>query len=61
MILQVSNLEEKIGHKTMTAVQKQTIPYVMQGRDVLVKSQTGSGKQRKDDKIIELITYLNII
>ncbi|VDI69202.1 ATP-dependent RNA helicase DDX31/DBP7 [Mytilus galloprovincialis] len=40
----VSNLEEKIGHKTMTAVQKQTIPYIMQGRDVLVKSQTGSGK-----------------
>lgn len=40
----VSNLEEKLGHKTMTAVQQQTIPYIIQGRDVLVKSQTGSGK-----------------
>ncbi|CAC5422602.1 DDX31 [Mytilus coruscus] len=28
----------------MTAVQQQTIPYIIQGRDVLVKSQTGSGK-----------------
>ncbi|XP_064650108.1 probable ATP-dependent RNA helicase DDX31 [Lineus longissimus] len=40
----VKNLEERMGLLTMTAVQQQTIPVVLQGKDVLVKSQTGSGK-----------------
>lgn len=39
----VSNLEEKMGFTKMTSVQKATIPHVLEGRDVLVKSQTGSG------------------
>ncbi|XP_053381273.1 probable ATP-dependent RNA helicase DDX31 isoform X2 [Mercenaria mercenaria] len=38
-----SNLE-KLGFTKMTAVQHQTIPLLVSGRDLLVKSQTGSGK-----------------
>ncbi|KAH0785023.1 DEAD-box ATP-dependent RNA helicase 37-like [Histomonas meleagridis] len=34
----------KMGYKSPTAVQKFSIPYVLSGRDVLVTSQTGSGK-----------------
>ena len=40
--LQISNLE-KLGFTTMTAVQQETIPQLLGGKDVLVKSQTGSG------------------
>ena len=39
---QKSNLE-KLGFSKMTAVQHQTIPLLVSGRDVLVQSQTGSG------------------
>jgi superfamily II DNA/RNA helicase len=38
------NLLEKAGYKAPTQVQMQTIPVALQGRDVLVSSQTGSGK-----------------
>ncbi|XP_060595886.1 probable ATP-dependent RNA helicase DDX31 [Ruditapes philippinarum] len=38
-----SNLE-KLGFSKMTAVQHQAIPLLVAGRDVLVQSQTGSGK-----------------
>ena len=40
---QISNLEDKLKLKTMIAVQKQSIPHILHGRDVLVKFQTGSG------------------
>lgn len=39
----VSNLE-KMNITKLTAVQKKAIPIIMQGKDILVKSQTGSGK-----------------
>lgn len=41
---QVSNLEQRMGMATMTRVQQLTIPVILRDRDVLVKSQTGSGK-----------------
>lgn len=34
----------QIGYKNPTAVQKYSIPYILDGNDVLVTSQTGSGK-----------------
>jgi len=39
----VSNLE-KMGLSVMTSVQKESIPVVLSGHDVLIRSQTGSGK-----------------
>jgi len=33
-----------MGFTVMTSVQKQSIPAVLSGRDVLIRSQTGSGK-----------------
>lgn len=39
----MSNLEAVLKVKEMTEVQKQSIPWVIAGRDVLIKSQTGSG------------------
>ena len=38
------NLIEQIGYKAPTLVQMQTIPLALAGHDVLVSSQTGSGK-----------------
>ncbi len=35
---------ENAGYKSPTPVQAQTIPFAIQGKDVLVSSQTGSGK-----------------
>ncbi len=35
---------EKMGYETPTEVQEQVIPYAIQGRDLIVKAQTGSGK-----------------
>ncbi len=35
---------EKLGYKTPTEVQEQVLPYAMEGRDLIVKAQTGSGK-----------------
>ncbi|XP_071509698.1 ATP-dependent DNA helicase DDX31-like [Diadema antillarum] len=40
----VSNLEKNLGFSQMTTVQQRAIPTILQGRDTLVKSQTGSGK-----------------
>lgn len=35
---------DKLGYTTPTEVQQQVFPYAMQGRDLIVKAQTGSGK-----------------
>lgn len=35
---------DKVGYKTPSEVQSKTIPLALEGRDVLVSSQTGSGK-----------------
>ena len=40
----LKNIKEKLGHTKMTVVQKHGIPAVTNGGDVMVKSQTGSGK-----------------
>ncbi|GAB6024345.1 hypothetical protein CHUAL_009514 [Chamberlinius hualienensis] len=40
----VSNLRQSFHIDRLTAVQEQTIPHILNGTDVLVKSQTGSGK-----------------
>lgn len=37
-------LIEQAGYQKPSPVQEQAIPFVMDGRDVLVSSQTGSGK-----------------
>ncbi|KAG5884409.1 hypothetical protein JTB14_007007 [Gonioctena quinquepunctata] len=39
----VSNLE-KIGYTTLTNVQEKSIPVILEGNNVLIRSQTGSGK-----------------
>jgi superfamily II DNA/RNA helicase len=38
------NVIKDAGYTTPTAVQQQTIPFILKGLDVLVSSQTGSGK-----------------
>lgn len=38
------NLIEKLGYTEPTPVQAKAIPHVLEGRDVLVQAQTGSGK-----------------
>eukprot|EP00105_Crassostrea_gigas_P038416 XP_019922564.1 PREDICTED: probable ATP-dependent RNA helicase DDX31 isoform X2 [Crassostrea gigas] len=40
----ITNLEERFQITQMTTVQQRAIPHLMSGRDVMVKSQTGSGK-----------------
>ncbi len=40
----VQNLDQNLGIKEMTQVQMQSIPYILGGKDALIKSQTGSGK-----------------
>lgn len=40
----VSNLEQNLKITTMTTVQKKAIPVILTGQDVLIRSQTGSGK-----------------
>ncbi|XP_076062134.1 ATP-dependent DNA helicase DDX31 [Oratosquilla oratoria] len=39
----VSNVE-KLGFTSMTMVQQLSIPHILEGKDALIKSQTGSGK-----------------
>lgn len=41
---QMLELIQKVGYKHPSPVQEKTIPFALQGRDVLVSSQTGSGK-----------------
>ncbi len=40
---QIANLES-LGYKTMTSVQAQGLPYVLQGKDLIARAKTGSGK-----------------
>lgn len=40
----VQNLEQNLNITEMTQVQMQSIPYILAGKDALIKSQTGSGK-----------------
>ncbi|GFU45015.1 probable ATP-dependent RNA helicase DDX31 [Nephila pilipes] len=44
LFLQVSCLKSRLGILTATKVQEETIPVLLEGRDVLVKSCTGTGK-----------------
>ena len=39
----IDNLD-KMGYKDMTPIQAEALPFVIEGRDVLAKAQTGSGK-----------------
>lgn len=40
---QIANLDS-LGYKTMTAIQAQGLPHVLQGKDLIAKAKTGSGK-----------------
>jgi ATP-dependent RNA helicase DeaD len=40
----ILNAIDKLGYKNPTKVQREVIPFALQGRDLIVKSQTGSGK-----------------
>ena len=40
---QLANLETLAYHK-MTAVQAQSLPHVLKGRDLIARAKTGSGK-----------------
>ncbi|GAW85537.1 ATP-independent RNA helicase DbpA [Bathymodiolus platifrons methanotrophic gill symbiont] len=40
---QIANLDS-LGYKQMTAIQAQGLPYVLQGKDLIAKAKTGSGK-----------------
>ncbi len=39
----LQNLEQ-IGYKEMTAIQSQSLPYILEGKDVIAQAKTGSGK-----------------
>jgi len=41
---QIIKAVEQMGYKTPTPIQKEVIPHVLQGRDVVAQAQTGSGK-----------------
>ncbi len=40
---QLANLDS-LGYKQMTAIQAKSLPYVLQGRDLIAQAKTGSGK-----------------
>ncbi|XP_002732540.2 ATP-dependent DNA helicase DDX31-like [Saccoglossus kowalevskii] len=40
----ISNLENRLKLSTMTTVQKEAIPNLLDGKDALIRSQTGTGK-----------------
>lgn len=40
---QIANLDS-LGYKKMTAIQAQGLPHVLQGKDLIAKAKTGSGK-----------------
>jgi len=54
VVEKVSNLE-KMGFTVMTSVQRLSIPVLLEGRDVLIQSQTGSGK------VDENLCYLSLL
>ena len=37
-------IHEVLGYETMTAVQEQTLPVALAGKDVIAKAKTGTGK-----------------
>lgn len=39
----LSNLE-KIGYNSMTPIQAEALPYILEGRDIIAQAKTGSGK-----------------
>jgi len=39
----IANLDT-LGYKTMTAIQEQTIPVALEGKDLIAQAKTGSGK-----------------
>ncbi|WP_428357464.1 ATP-dependent RNA helicase DbpA [Methyloprofundus sp.] len=53
---QVANLNS-LGYTQMTAIQAQGLPYVLQGRDLIAKAKTGSGKTATFG--IGLLTQIN--
>ena len=40
---QIANLDS-LGYKKMTAIQAQGLPHVLQGKDLIARAKTGSGK-----------------
>ena len=34
----------KLGYRTPTPIQQQTLPYTLKGRDIIALAETGSGK-----------------
>ncbi len=42
----------------MTNVQQEAIPFVLQGKDALIKSQTGSGKIKKIKIVYESYVFI---
>ncbi|KAJ7531792.1 hypothetical protein O6H91_14G058700 [Diphasiastrum complanatum] len=42
--LSIRALHEVLGYETMTIVQEATLPIILQGKDVLAKAKTGTGK-----------------
>ncbi|QDH17854.1 DEAD/DEAH box helicase [Swingsia samuiensis] len=44
LILPLLETLKQIGHKRPSEIQEQTIPQILDGKDVLIASQTGSGK-----------------
>lgn len=40
---QIANLDT-LGYKKMTAIQAQSLPYILKGRDLIARAKTGSGK-----------------
>jgi ATP-independent RNA helicase DbpA len=39
----IKNLD-KLGYKEMTPVQSQTVPLIIEGKDIIAQAKTGSGK-----------------
>ena len=40
---QISNLES-LGYHKMTAIQSQSLPHTLEGKDLIAQAKTGSGK-----------------
>ena len=41
---EIQKAVEDLGYEEATSIQSQTIPLLLQGRDIIGQSQTGSGK-----------------